>query len=219
MNGKRSLVSSGLKLTVALKGRSNVILESGALIRANNGHCSLDDIDRLNTYHNSLINVLQTQTITLPFPAVYSSINLESNIIATANTARSHYDPRKCWTDNVRIPRPLLSQFHLVFVMLDKPNKSSDLMFPEHVKAVHAGYKKSSTIADKFHSKPKFNVTMYESIYEDNSDQEQVRHIDLEKRLTMEISGDQDTDLDLLPPLVIKQFIGKFLKRNQICSK
>lgn len=208
MNGKRGLASAGLKLTVAVKGRSNASLESGVLVRSANGHCLLDDIDRLSSHQDSLINVLQTQAITLPFPGMYSTVKLETSIMATANTTRSHYDPTKLWTENVRISHAMLNQFHLVFVMLDRPNKSSDSMLPEHVKAVHSGYKKSSTIADKFHSKPKLNTTMYETICDETNAHEQLQQIDLQTRLSSLDVEDDDNEVGLLPPVIIKQFIG-----------
>lgn len=223
VNGKRGLTSAGLKLTVAIKGRSNNTLETGVLVRSGNGHCLLDDIDRLSTHQDSLINVLQTRAITLPFPGIHTTIQLKTSILATANTTRSHYDPTKLWTENVRIPHAMLNQFHLVFVMLDRPNRNTDSLLPEHVKAVHSGCKKSSSIADKFLAKPKLNTTMYETICdggEENKEhiEQMAQHIDLQTRLTTsnpplppppQLEDDNDNEFGLLPPIIIKQFIGK----------
>lgn len=190
------------KLTVNVKGRSNCIIESGGLLAAKNGHCSVDDIDRLSSQLEGLMNALQTQTTNMAFPSIFSTFSTPTSVIATANSLRSHYDQSKLLTENIRIPPQMLSEFHLVFILLDKPNKDMDTSLTEHIRALHAGHKKNSVIAAKYNRKVKTNESMNMSINDIDEDAE----YDLSSRLRL--NAIDETEMDLLPVILMKKFIG-----------
>uniref|UniRef100_A0A1A9WRM4 MCM C-terminal AAA(+) ATPase domain-containing protein n=1 Tax=Glossina brevipalpis TaxID=37001 RepID=A0A1A9WRM4_9MUSC len=200
IQSKQELAGSGPKLTATVKGRAHIILESGGLLRANKGHCSIDDIDRFSSQQDSLINLMQTQSLVVPTVATYINLSASTSVIATANSMRGHYDQSKLLANNIRISPILLNEFHLVFLMLDKPDKGSDAIFSEHVRAVHAGSKKNSTIMNKFNTLPKFNNTMSESDWTEQNG----NPIDLMERLKF---FDGEEDLDLIPTILLKKFI------------
>lgn len=207
VQAKRGASSSNKKLTVSVKGRSNYIMESGGLLTAKNGHCSIDDIDRLTTQMEAFMNILQSTTTCLAFPSLFSTLSAPTSIIATANSIRGHYDHSKTLTENIRIPPHLLSEFHLVFVVLDKPNKELDTSLTEHIRAVHAGAKKNSVIANRFNQRIKNNNSMSMSMDDDNDDVEGVGEYDLSDRL--KLKPEDEVDMDLLPMMQLKKFIGK----------
>lgn len=205
VQAKRGASSSNKKLTVHVKGRSNYIMESGGLLTARNGHCSIDDIDRLATQMEAFMNILQSTTTCLAFPSIFSALSAPTSIIATANSIRGHYDHSKTLTENIRIPPHLLSEFHLVFVILDKPNKELDTSLTEHIRAVHAGAKKNSVIANKFKQRIKNNNSMSITMDDDNDDVE--GEYDLSDRL--KLKTEDEVDMDLLPMMQLKKFISK----------
>ena len=198
---------SATKLTHSVKGRSKLTLESGALLNATYGHCCIDDIDRLASQHESLISVLQSRLSCLTLSALCSKMYTPISIIATANTVSGHYDHSKLLTENIRISPSLLREFHLVFVMSDKPNKEVDTSLTEHVKALHSGRKKSSAIASKFEKKPKTNDSMNMSI--DNDDTNLDKDDDYNLGLRLKLNPMEELEIDLLPITLIKKFIGK----------
>ncbi|XP_073819222.1 DNA replication licensing factor REC-like isoform X2 [Musca autumnalis] len=201
VQAKRGPFTNSKKLTVNVKGRTNYIMECGELLAARNGHCSIDDIDRLTTQMEVFMNVLQAQMTSLTFPALFSSFYAPTSIIATANSIRGHYDQSKTLTENIRIAPHLLSEFHLVFVLLDKPNKGMDTSLSEHIKAVHAGAKKNAAIAKRFEIRS--NNTMNMTI--DEHDTTECGEYDLSEKL--KLKPDEEVDMNLLPIALMKKFI------------
>uniref|UniRef100_A0A1B0BKC6 MCM C-terminal AAA(+) ATPase domain-containing protein n=1 Tax=Glossina palpalis gambiensis TaxID=67801 RepID=A0A1B0BKC6_9MUSC len=201
IRSKQNLAGCGPKPTVAVKGRSNSILESGGLLRANRGHCAIDDIDRLSSQQDALISLMQAQLVAIPTVAIYANLKASASVIATANSMHGHYDQSKLLTNNIRISPALLNEFHLIFLMLDKPNKEGDAIFSEHVRAVHGGFKKNTTIMNKFNTLPKFNNTASEK----DLSVENIERTDLIERL--KLRADEGEELDLIPTVLLKKFI------------
>ncbi|XP_005175587.3 DNA replication licensing factor REC [Musca domestica] len=199
VQAKRGPFANTKKLTVNVKGRTNYIMECGELLAARNGHCSVDDIDRLTPQMESFMNILQAQTTSLTFPALFSTFFTPTSVIASANSMRGHYDQSKTLTENIRIAQHLLSEFHLVFVLLDKPNKDMDTSLSEHIKAVHAGSKKNTAIANRFELKS--NSSMNMTIDGDGNEDE----YDLSNKL--KLKPEEEVDMNLLPITLMKKFI------------
>ena len=60
---------------------------------------------------------------------VVCSLPARTSIIAAANPAGGHYNKAKSVSENLRMGRPLLSRFDLVFILLDKPNEVNALIY------------------------------------------------------------------------------------------
>lgn len=206
MQAKRENTTSAARLSPGVKGRSKLTIESGGLLNATYGHCCIDDIDRLASQEESLISVLQSRLSCLTLSSLCTNIHTPTSIIATANTISGHYDQSKLLTENVRISPSLLREFHLVFVMQDKPNKEMDTSLTEHVKALHAGRKKNASIATKFEHKPKTNNSMNMSIDDNLIDLTDDDNYNLGLRL--KLNPIEEVEMDLIPTLLIKKFIG-----------
>lgn len=201
---KRGNTTNSTKLTHTLKGRHKVTLESGALYESTNGHCAIDDVDRLAAQQEALINVVQSKLSCLAVSNLCTTIQTPTSIIATANSLSGHYDQSKLLTDNIRINPSLLSEFHLVFLMLDKPQKDMDTSLTEHVRALHAGSKRNAVIANKFEQKPKTNNSMNMTLDEEINDTDEDYNIGLRLKL----NANEELEMDLLPTILMKKFIG-----------
>ncbi|XP_075145085.1 minichromosome maintenance 8 factor recombination-defective [Haematobia irritans] len=205
VQAKRGASNNNKKLTMSIKGRTNHILECGGLIESKYSHCSIDDIDRLTSQMESFMNVLQTQSTCLAYPFMVATFSTPTAVIASANSMRGHYDQSKTLMENIRIPPHLLSEFHLVFLLLDKPNKEMDTSLSEHIRAVHRGAKKNATIANRFNQKIKCNNSMSMSMDEDveNNDTEEYNLSEKFK-----IKPEEENDVDLLPVILLRKFIA-----------
>lgn len=148
---------------------------------------------------------MQSKLISLPFPNLYATIAMPTSVIAAANSLRGHYDHSRPLTENTRLSTALLQQFHLIFLLLDKSNKDLDSSLTEHIKAMHDGIKKNTAIAQRFDKKPKTSNSMNLSRYDKELDDEQY---DLTVRLKLQCDDFKEEELDLLPPILMKKFIG-----------
>lgn len=117
-------------------------------------------------------------------------------------------DQSKLLTENIRINPTLLSEFHLVFVMMDKPTKDMDTSLTEHVKALHDGIKRNSVISNKFEHKPKMNNSVTMSIDADLEKMELDE--DYNVGLRLKLNPIEELEMDLLPTILLKKFIGMF---------
>lgn len=88
---------------------------------------------------------------------VVCSLPARTSILAAANPVGGHYNKAKTVAENLRIGAALLSRFDLVFILLDKPDKTLDSLLSEHVLALHAGLKKKKSGTSSVFSESTFN--------------------------------------------------------------
>ncbi|KAM7362839.1 minichromosome maintenance 8 factor recombination-defective isoform 2-T2 [Cochliomyia hominivorax] len=198
--------SAAANLAFSIKGRNKITLQSGPLFDAAHGHCAIDDIDRLTSQHDAIMNSLQSKLSSLSLSSLFATVQAPTSIIATVNSVSGHYDQSKLLIENIRLNPALLSEFHLVFLMLDTPNKEMDTSLTEHVKALHAGTKKNSVIAHKFEQKPKLNTSMNTTVNEETNGMEIDEDYNIALRL--KLNPIEETEMDLLPTILIKKFIA-----------
>ncbi|CAG8570548.1 572_t:CDS:10 [Paraglomus brasilianum] len=89
------------------------ILEAGPLVACDRGTCRAED---LNTFQD--------------LDALAEALDKQS-VLATANPTKGHYDKSKTIAENTKLNNNLLSHFDLVFLILDKPEESSDKHYSE----------------------------------------------------------------------------------------
>ncbi|XP_022213297.2 DNA replication licensing factor REC [Drosophila obscura] len=212
ISGKRG-AQSAQRLGPTFTGRNKRVLQAGALMTASSlGHCTLDDVDKLASKQAVLLQCMQSGEINMPLPGAFSTFLARPSIIASANPQRGQYDEGRYLLQNIHIVPSLLKEFHLVYVLLDKPSAERDISLTAHVRALHAGAKKRAQIAARYALKPKTSHSMcegtfYEARADDDADNDSImeQDYDLDKRL--ELLG-EDAELDLLPPILIKKFLA-----------
>ncbi|ALC45873.1 rec, partial [Drosophila busckii] len=213
INGKCASLAYN-QLGVAFSGRNKQVMEAGGLMLAGStGHCLIDGVDKLASKQSLLLQSMQAGQLGMFLPGTYACLDTHTSIIGCANPQRGRYEQSRYLLQNIRLSAALLKEFHLIYVLLDNPSTSRDISLTQHVHALHAGSKKRAHIAARYALKPKSCKSMYDGSFYNGSgtteyDEYSVlqEDYDLDKRL--ELKPEEIADLDLLPPKLMKKFIG-----------
>ncbi|KAA6403293.1 MAG: putative DNA helicase MCM8 [Streblomastix strix] len=129
--------SSGLTVTVVKEG-GDFALEAGALILGDRGTCCIDEFDKMGHEHQSLLEAMEQQSISIAKGGMVCSLQARTSVLAAANPSGGHYDLTKTVSENLRLSPMILSRFDLVFVMMDKPDVDIDSRLSDHLVRMHA---------------------------------------------------------------------------------
>lgn len=129
--------STGVGLTAAVikegdTGQMN--LEAGVVVLANGGVAAIDEFDKMDTADRSALHeAMEQQTVSIAKAGIVATLKAQTAIIAAANPHSGRYDRYKTPTQNIRLPPSLLSRFDLIYVVVDRPNKSEDAQMAEFI--------------------------------------------------------------------------------------
>ena len=113
------------------------ITEGGALVLADNGICSIDELDKMEADRTAIHEVMGQQTISISKAGISTTLNARTSILAAANPVYGRYNLKASPFENINLPAALLSRFDLPFLILDKPSRDDDERLAQHVTHVH----------------------------------------------------------------------------------
>uniref|UniRef100_A0A6G3MDM5 Putative DNA helicase MCM8 (Trinotate prediction) n=1 Tax=Henneguya salminicola TaxID=69463 RepID=A0A6G3MDM5_HENSL len=128
--------SSSAGLTVSLNkdsGSNDFSIEPGAVVLASNGACCIDEFDKIPQHHDSLLEVMEQQCVSIAKSGTRCNMQARTSIIAAANFNEGSYCKTKSFNQNTCFNSALLSRFDLIFLLLDKNNKKYDLRLADHL--------------------------------------------------------------------------------------
>jgi replicative DNA helicase Mcm len=134
----RGSTAAGLTAAVIREKAGGMSLEAGALVLADKGVCSIDEIDKMKPEDRvAMHEAMEQQTVSIAKGGIVATLNARSAILAAANPALGRYDPYRNINDNINLPITILSRFDLLFVMRDIPESEADDRMSEHILKLH----------------------------------------------------------------------------------
>ncbi len=102
------------------------------------GVCCIDEFDKMTSQHQSLLEAMEQQSVSLAKSGVVCTLPSRAAVLAAANPSGGHYDRARTVSENLRLSPALLSRFDLVFILLDRPDSERDGMLSDHIVRLHA---------------------------------------------------------------------------------
>lgn len=122
---------SGAGLTAAAVrddfGDSEWSLEAGALVKAHNGVCIMDEVDKMNKDGLSrLHSALEDQVLNINKAGIDATLKCETSLLAMGNPKDSRFSRYETDHSQIDIVGSLLDRFDLVYTLKDIPDEEKD---------------------------------------------------------------------------------------------
>jgi replicative DNA helicase Mcm len=134
----RGTTAAGLTAAVLRDKTGGMTLEAGALVLADKGVASIDEMDKMRAEDRVAIHeVMEQHTVSVAKGGIVATLNARTSILAAANPSLGRYDPYRTVAENISLPVTILSRFDLIFILRDVPEKTHDIQMTEHILNLH----------------------------------------------------------------------------------
>jgi len=119
-------------------GEGRWTLEAGALVLADMGLASIDELDKMTDQdRSSMHEAMESQSISVAKAGITARLQCRCSILGAANPKFGRFEESQFIADQIDLPPALMSRFDMIFAMTDKPEAEKDSRITKHILSAH----------------------------------------------------------------------------------
>lgn len=113
-------------------------LEAGALVLADRGNISIDEMDKMREEDREKMHTaMEQQIVQIDKAGLHMKLNARTAVLSAANPKYGRFDKYTALSEQINLPPTLLSRFDLIFILMDKPDEVEDRELTKHILDLH----------------------------------------------------------------------------------
>ncbi len=119
-------------------GEGRWTLEAGALVLADMGLASIDELDKMTDQDRSAMHeAMESQSVSIAKAGITARLQCRCSILGAANPKYGRFEESQFIADQIDLPPALMSRFDMIFAMTDKPEAEKDARITKHILSAH----------------------------------------------------------------------------------
>lgn len=144
--------SGGLGVSIYSRPGGEYSLEAGALVLSDQGHCFIDELDKMDSVQ-ILFEAMERAQLSIAKAGMICTMPCRASVIAAANPVLGKYSSNRSLCDNLIFTEAFLSRFDIVFLMIDSEETRAEVA--QHILSLQANEydddnRVSSSVARKY---------------------------------------------------------------------